>query len=349
MYRIGRPEDDFREKLTEDDIGRICKAHGLPRPTGLIPEYRGNETVCYHLDAKFFLAFVISEDVRRKVEGLSLLAGIKEIPTPGVIAWSENDPELHVPYMIVERCPGHRLDALWKNTTAEQHVDILEAFGAGTGRYHTVSGTVLRERARKLGLVQRVRHIEEPQSRDDSSPVHSLPTLAARLRRIGVEDNGIVKRLEAHYSRATRKKDTFVGPGLVHTEPFAEHFFIEKAGTGYRLSGCVDLGFAVEDSLGEITSHYVSMLSLEPAYFDAFKRGYERFFSFPPDAEERLHLGAIEHDLSNILWLLDTMEERPQWAFAEVWVSGHLRRLEGWLDPVRRVDRALFREDIGPW
>lgn len=349
MERIGRPEDDFREKLTEGDIRRICEVHGLPPPTEIIPEYRGNENVCYHLDGKLFIAFVISEDIHWKVDSLTLLDAINEIPTPHVIAWSENDPELHVPYMIVERCPGHRLDALWRHTTAEQHIDILEAFGADTGRYHTVSSTVLRERAHKLGLAHRVRHIEQPESRDDSSPVDSLPTLAVRLRRIGVEENGVIKMLEAHFSRTTRKQDDFIAPGLVHTEPFAEHFFIQATETGYRLSGCVDLNFGVEDSLGEITSHYVSMLSLESAYFDAFRRGYERFFSFPPDAEERLRFAAIEHDLGNILWLLDTMEDRPEWAFATVWVSGHLRRLEGWLDPAKKTDRALFRADIGPW
>jgi hypothetical protein len=159
----------------------------------------------------------------------------------------------------------------------------------------------------------------------------------------------VAKKLEAHLSRSTRKHGHFIAPGLVHTEPVAEHFFIQETGTAYRLSGCVDLNFGVDDSLGEITSHYVSMLSIDPAYFDAFKRGYERFFPFPPDAEERLRIEAIDNDLSNILWLLDTMEHRPEWAFAKAWVSGHLRRLEGWLDPEKRIKRALFREDIGPW
>jgi len=349
VERIGRPEDDFREKLTEGDVARICEAHGLSRPTRLIPEYRGNETVCYHLDDRLFIAFVICEDIHWKVEILTLLDAIDEMPMPRVIAWSDNDPELCVPYMIVERCPGHRLDALWKNTTTEQHVAILEAFGSDTGRYHTVSDTVLIERAHQLGLEHRIRHIAEPESRDVPAPPGLLPALPDRLHRIGLKDHGIVAELEAHFSACSCERRSFICPGLVHTEPCAEHFFMQDTGTGYSLSGCVDLNFAVEDPIDEITSHYVSMLSLDPAYFDAFRRGYERFFSFPPDAEERLRLEAIEHDLGNILWLLDTMEDRPAWAFANVWVSGHLRRLEGWLDPDKRIDRPLFREDIGPW
>lgn len=349
MERIGRSEDDFREKLTEDDIGRICEGHGLPRPTEITPEHRGNESVCYHLDSGLFIAFVIGEDIRWKVEGLKLLETIDEIPTPRVMGWSENDPGLQAPYMIVERCPGYRLDALWERTTADQHVDMLEALGAGAGRYHTVNGAVLRERAHQHGLAHRVRHIETPESGDESSPVDSLPVLAVRLRRIGLEENGIVKKLEEHFLRTTHRQEDFIGPGLIHIEPCAEHFFIEETKTGYRLSGCVDLGFGVGDSLGEITAHYVSMLSLESAYFDAFRRGYERFFSFPSDAVERLHVEAIEHDLGNILWLLDRIEDHPAWAFATMWVSEHLLRLEGWLDPAKKTDRALFRKDIGPW
>ena len=349
MERIGRPEDDFREKLTESALTRICEAHALPRPTEIVPEYRGNETVCYHIGNGLFIAFVICEDIHWKVEVLSLLDGIEEIPSPRVIAWSESDTELNVPYMIVERCPGHRLDFLWRATTAEQHVSILEALGAGTGRYHTVSATALKDHAHSVGLSHRVRHIEEPESRDAPSPLEALPTLAARLRKIAVEVNGLVKKLEAHFSRTTRVRQDFIPPGFVHTEPFAEHFFLEETGTGYRLSGCVDLNCDVRDPLGEITSHYVSMLSLGPDNFNAFRRGYERFFPFPPDAAKRLRIEAIEHDLGNVLWLLDTMEHNPAWSFATVWVSGHLHRLEGWLDPTKRTKRALFREDIGPW
>jgi len=349
MKRIGRPEDDFREKLTEGDIARICEAHGLSRPVELIPEYRGNESVCYHLDGKLFIAFGIFEDIHMKVEILTLFEAIDEMPTPQLVAWLDNEPELQVPYMIVERCQGHRLDALWKNAIDEQRVEILEAFGADTGRYHTVSGAVLIERAHELGLDHRVSHIAEPKSQDKSSPLDSLPGLADRLGWLGLEANGIVGKLEAHFASSPCQRGVFISPGLVHGEPCAEHFFMQDTGKGYCLSGCVDLGFGVKDSLGEITSHYVSMLSLNPVYFDAFRRGYERYFSFPPDVEERLRLEAIEHDLGNILWLLDTMEGRPEWAFAKVWVAGHLHRLEGWLDSTKRINRALFREDIGPW
>jgi hypothetical protein len=255
MERIGRPEDDFREKLTEGDVRRICKAHGLPRPTKIVPEYRGNETVCYHLDTDLFLAFVIGEEISWKVGALSLLDRVKEIPTPRVVAWSDNDLELGVPYMIVERCPGHRLDVLWKNTTSDDHANILEALGVGTGRYHTVSAVTLTDRARSLGLGHRVGHIKEPKSGDDSPTPASLLILAAGLQRIGIEMNSLLRKLEAHFSRTTRERWDFIAPGLVHTEPFAEHFFIQSTRAGYRLSGCVDLNFGIRDAIGEITSH----------------------------------------------------------------------------------------------
>jgi hypothetical protein len=348
MERIGRPEDDYREKLTERDFARICLTHGLPRPNQIIPEHRGNESVCYHLDGRLFIAFVICEDIHANVEILSLYDGIKEIPTPRVIAWVEEDPELGVPYVITERCPGHRLDALWKSATPKERIGILEAFGAGTARYHTVSAQALTEHAQRLGLAHRVEHIQRlPEI--DPPPIDSLSRLPDRLRRIGIEEDGIVKRLESHFTRTSREQGAFIAPGLVHGEPCAEHFIMQELDTGFCLSGCVDLDVCVADPIGEITSHYVSMLGINPAWFRAFRRGYERFFPFPPNAEERLRLEAVEHDLGNVLWLLNTMETRPEWAFADVWVAGHLRRLEGWLDSAKRIDRALFRQDIGPW
>ncbi len=94
---------------------------------------------------------------------------------------------------------------------------------------------------------------------------------------------------------------------------------------------------------------YVSMLALDEKCLSAFREGYEQFFPFPPDAERRLLAAAVDHDLWSVLWLLDTMEKSPEWAFATGWLNGHIRRIEGWLDGRKRIKRALFREDIGPW
>jgi hypothetical protein len=113
MKRISRPGDDFRERLSRDDVDRICKSHGLPTPSVVVPERRGNETVAYHLDNTYFLSFGLSDPTQRKVEVLHILEHLQSMPTPRVIAWSESDPKLRVPYMIVEDCPGRRLDLLW--------------------------------------------------------------------------------------------------------------------------------------------------------------------------------------------------------------------------------------------
>ena len=78
MERIGRSGDEIRERLTERDLARICQSHGLAPPTEIIPEYRGNECVCYHIDDALFIACVVDEDIQQKVEVLLLLEGIVE-------------------------------------------------------------------------------------------------------------------------------------------------------------------------------------------------------------------------------------------------------------------------------
>ena len=57
--------------------------------------------VAYHLDDRYFLSFGLSDCTQRKVEGAEVLEHLDAIPSPKVIAWSEHDPDLQVPYMVV--------------------------------------------------------------------------------------------------------------------------------------------------------------------------------------------------------------------------------------------------------
>lgn len=355
MKRINRPGDDFREKLLEQDIQRICEHHSLPAPREIVPEDRGNENVAYHLDGRLFLAFSISDDIRRKVDVLRVFAEIDAMPTPRVVAWLEHDAKLGVPYMLLERCPGVRLDLLWESSGHQERKDLLEALGKDMAHYHTVSLPDAQAAGDRVSLGKWVVDAVELRRRkaheDISDAIESLERLPARLRRLGVDAFATVRVLKAHDALSLVLSDCpSVEPGLIHGEPFAEHFFVEKTEGAFRLSGCVDLEeVMIADAFDEIVSLYVQMLALNREFFAAFKRGYECYFKFPPDAEERLRLAAIGHDLGNILWLLNAMESGPKWAFATPWVEGHLRRLEGWLDESKRIDRALFRKDIGPW
>lgn len=355
MERIGRPGDDFREALTRDDIERICRRYGLPKPREIVPEPRGNENVAYHIDGEYFLALSISDDTRRKVEVLRLLEQIESMPTPKVIGWSERDPALQVPYMILERCPGLRLDELWEQCGHGERLELLKSLGSGMGRYHSTALADAEAAGRMTGLERWVVDGVEPRRQRARSARReakgSLKSLPERLNRWGINGSSLVHALRDHYAGSLPPPDApFVGPGLIHTEPWAEHFFVVKTGTAFRLSGCVDLEeCAIADSFDEIVEMYVSLLALDEEYLSAFTKGYEQFFPFPPDAERCLRAAAVDHDLGNVLWLLDTMEKRPEWSFATCWVAGHIQRLEGWLDESKRVKRALFRKDIGPW
>jgi hypothetical protein len=355
MKRIGRPGDDFRERLTRADIERICRSHGTQSPSEIVPELRGNEMVAYHLDRAYFLSFGVSDCTKRKVEVLSIFQHLDRMPTPRVIAWSERDPLLGVPYMILERCPGTRVDELWEECSFQGRLQLLEALGIGMGRYHTITPASAEEAARTAGY--RRWFFDQTKQRSTGADIARekatacLHDLEARLDRWGVDASSVTPLLKDHYARDLPVRNTsFIGPGVIHTEPCAEHFFMEKSNDGFRLSGCVDLEeCAVADSFDEIVSMYTSMLALDEKFLSAFKQGYEQFFPFPPDAESRLLVGAIDRDLGSVLWLLGTMEKKPEWSFATSWLSGHLRRLEGWLDQRRLIDKALFRKDIGPW
>jgi hypothetical protein len=316
---------------------------------------RGNETVAYHLDGIYFLAFGISDDTRRKVEVMSVFEHIPAMPTPKVIAWSERDPELHVPYMVLERCPGWRLDEVWDQCGNEDRRQLLEALGAGMGLYHTTTLEDAKTAGRLAGFEKWVLDDAEPRRQRSRAArregEHSLGFLEAQLSRWQLSGSELVKSLAEHYAGSPPALDPwFVGPGLIHTEPWAEHFFVTHKDGAFEVSGCVDLEeCAIADSRDEIAAMYVSMLGLAEDYLTAFGRGYGRFFLLPSDAGEQLRAAAVDYDLGNILWLLNTMENRPEWSFATGWLAGHLERLGGWLGKSRRPERALFRKDIGPW
>lgn len=355
MERISRPGDDFRERLSRDDVERICESHGLPTPSLVVPERRGNETVAYHLDHTYLLSFGLSDPTQRKVEVLRIFEHLESMPTPSVIAWSESDPKLRVRYMIVEDCPGRRLDLLWGECQPVERQELLEVLGSSMGRYHTTTIDQVTAAAATAGFSQWVvddtelRYCRGKERR--TKACRALECLPERLARWAIDGTSLTELLEDHYAGQLPPPDApFVGPGLIHTEPYAEHFLIERTSGTFRLSGCVDLEeCAIADSLDEVVEMYVSMLALDVQYLSAFKKGYEQFYQFPADVEQRLEAGAVDHDLSNVLWLLDTMEERPEWSFAISWLSGQVRRLEGWLDDRKRVTNALFRKDIGPW
>lgn len=355
MERIGRPEDDFRERLAPADIERICKSHGIEISSKIVPEQRGNEMVAYHLNDTYFLSFGLSDCTQRKVEVLKIFEHLDAMPTPKTIAWCERDPVLHVPYMILERCTGSRLDELWGQCNPEERVRLLDALGSAMGRYHTITLEDAKAAARTAGFEQRVVTDDEPQSckakKFRQKAQSTLRDLSERLSGWEIDGSSLVALLEKHYAGdRPASTDQFVGPGLIHTEPCAEHFIIERTGNIFRLSGCVDLEeCGIEDSFREIVKMYVSMLALDEKYLAAFRKGYEQFFPFPPDAERRLRSAAVDHDFGSILWILGTMEQRPEWAGATGWLAGNIQRLEGWLDDRKRIDRALFRKDIGPW
>lgn len=355
MERIGRPEDDFRERLARSDIERVCASHGIGKPAKIVPEQRGNEMVAYHLDDTYFLSFGMTDCTQRKVEVLKVFEHLEAMPTPKVIAWSPQDPVLHVPYMILERCPGVRLDVAWEQCGPEERLQLLGTLGTAMGRYHTITLEDAKAAARTAGFEQWVISDTEPDlhraNESRRKALNSLRDLSERLGRWEIDSSSLVASLEKHYAGDSPAPAVpFVGPGLVHTEPCPEHFIVERTGKTFRLSGCVDLEeCGIADSFHEIIKMYVSMLALDEKNLPAFRKGYEQFFPFPPDAERRLRAGAVDHDLGEILWLLDTMEKRSEWHFATCWVVGHIQRLEGWLDERNRVKRALFRKDIGPW
>ena len=361
MERINRPNDNLREILSISHIEQICNRHGLPQPQDITPEGRGNEKVIYHLDHRFVLAFCWSSKILHvDVESLAVLEEIEAMPTPRVIIQMEKAPEHQVPYMIMEQCPGIRLDKLWDKTGHKQRLQVLEALGAGMGRYHTVVAAEVKKIADELSLSHCVLDLtkrpwqERPwqdAERRARIVADRLGQLSACLSFFGLEASTVMKQLEAHYTRRfSQPWRSFIDAGLVHGEPWAEHFIIKENEEGYCLSGCVDFEQVfIADSLHEMVFLYVSMLGLNREYYQAFKRGYERFFAFPEDAEEELRLAAVDFDAWSLVELSRAIEQPPVSGWLRGWVEKHFHRLRGWLGLSKRIDRAMFRREIGPY
>ena len=187
VERIGRPSDDFRETLARADIERICESHGVAAPSVIVPERRGNEMVAYHLDDTYFLSFGLSDCTQRKVEVLRVLGQVEAMPVPKVIAWSEQDPDLKFPYMLLERLRGARLDTMWRESSPDDQTQLLRTMGWSMGRYHTTNLEEVQTAARAVGVEQWVIDDEEPRaqrarkSRDEIR--NSLEHLFDRLKR----------------------------------------------------------------------------------------------------------------------------------------------------------------------
>ena len=366
MERVNMPNDDFREKLTATDIERVCGAHNLPTPKTIVSERRGNDKVAYHLDDRYFLAFVLGGDMREEIDKIAILSHVGRMPIPRMLAWSEREPFLGVPYYIQEDCPGSRLDLLWEKIDAEERVPLLEGLGYGMGYYHTVTVPELVQAKNKLSLNHIARYLDEPLPPVDErsslqKEIKNLLPLAARLSSLGIDADEVINEVRERYVEKIRTPRTgFVQPGLVHEDPFEEHFFVERTDEGYRLSGCVDIeGICISDGIHDVGGVYASMLALDRKYYEAFKKGYEQFFPFPPDAEDQLRFGAITDEICGLTMLtagytadLKSDIEWPDTPLADwamMWTKNRFRRLQGWLDEAKQLDRALFRPEVGPW
>ena len=360
------PNDDFREKLAPADVERVCGAHNLPIPKTIVSERRGNDKVAYHLDERYFLAFVLGGDMREEIDKIAILSHVGRMPIPRMVAWSEREPVLGVPYYIQEECPGTRLDLLWQKTDAEERVRLLEGLGYGMGYYHTVTAPDLVQARNELSLNHIARYLDEPLPPVDErsslqKEVKNLLPLAARLSSLGIDADEVMDEVRERYVEKMRSPCTgFVQPGLVHEDPLEEHCFVEQTDEGYRLSGCVDIeGILVSDGIHDIGGAYASMLALDRKYYEAFREGYEQFFPFPPDAEDQLHFAAITDEIWGLTMLtagytadLKSEIEWPDTPLADWamrWTKNRFRRLQGWLDEAKQLDRALFRPEVGPW
>jgi len=190
----------------------------LPKPQEIIPEGRGNEKVIYHLDRHFVLAFCLSTGVEVDIEPLAVLERIEAIPTPRVITWVEQDCDLHVPYMITERCPGTRLDKLWDKTEHKQRLQALEALGAGMGHYHTVGTAEVKKVADRLSLSHRVQDLSNQPCQWDEhrarTVAEGLGLLSAYLNLLGLEATLVIQRLEEHCAERLSQHWFMVNLGL---------------------------------------------------------------------------------------------------------------------------------------
>lgn len=358
MERIGRPEDDFRERLRFEDIAQICARHSLPEPHKIEPERTGNEKVIYYLDDTYALQFLA---LKEEEEDYRLLEAVSAIPTPKVIAWCDLDPSLGVTYLITERCPGKRLDLLWQEIDRSERLKLLRALGEGMGGYHTVEAKSLLTIAESLELSHRITdQTSDPigyLNRRRVRTVKRLDVVAQLLSGLELDAHIVLQKVEKHL---LRELDGSLFPlSLISGEFWEEHVILEKVKENFRLSGCVDLApIQIGDGALEISVLYSSILGLNRQYFDAFQEGYETYRAFPSECWERLHRLDVDYHAwalesltgdtkfvgSSVLWRGNPI---PTWR--RNWVIAHYVRLCSKLDLGPPIEEAKFRAQIGPW
>ena len=358
MDPIGRPNDDFRKKLTVDQIHSICRRNGIPRPTRIEPEERGNEKVIYYLDDRLAMQFLA---VERDVEALRLLEHIDEIPTAQVITWSKSDPDVGVSCLITTRCPGTRLDALWRGTDDSDKADILRAVGKGMSRYHSVSPDSAIHLATDLGydsLTGDDRSRERTFLEGRRERVRNrIDNIAALLHTVDDHPDELLAAIRSHLDSASPAR--LLPFGLTHPEPWVEHYIVGELDGGYALTGCIDIEWLkISDPGVELTVLYATILAHSEEWWDAFADGYSTHHTLPDDARERCHDLAIDFDA----WSLSSSAGDALLVDGEViddgnhltaWRThcgrGHARRLRWLLGLDPDYSEVLFRSDIGPW
>ncbi len=358
MERIGRPEDDFRERLTREDITEICARHSIPDPSKIESEGRGNEKVIYYLDDTYALQFLAFKEDE---EDYRLLEVEPAFPTPRVITWCERDLSLDASYLITEKCPGKRLDLLWQEVDEVERLKLFCGLGEGMASYHTADGSSLLAAADHLELSARVNdHRSDPLyhlDRRRERVAHELDRVCLILESLELDVRSLFSRAERHLARPP--DDPLFPPGLASEEPWEEHFILDRTPDGFRLSGCIDFGpIEICDGALEISLLYASILGLDRRYFGAFQDGYETHRAFPDDCWERLHRLAADYHawaLSSLTWGAELVGSSVHWqgqAFPDWrrgWAVAHYDRLCSMLGLGPPMEEARFRAQIGPW
>ena len=358
MERIWRPNDDFRERLRPEDIFQICARHSIPEPSKIEPERSGNEKVIYYLDDTYSLQFLAFKEDE---EDYRLLEEVPAFPTPRVIAWCDRDSSLDASYLITEKCPGKRLDLLWQEVDEVDCLKLLRGLGEGMGSYHTADGSSLLTVADRLELSDRITdHRSDPLcllNRQRERAAQELDRICQILEGLELDARSLLPKAERHLAR--EPDEPLFPPGLASEEPWEEHFIMDRAEDGFRLSGCVDFGpIEICDGALEITVLYASILGLDRRYFGAFQEGYETYRVFPGECWERLHrlaadyhawalsslTGGIEIVGSSVLWRGNPISE---WIMSRV--VAHYERLRSLLGLGLKTEEAKFRAQIGPW